>query len=121
MEDNGYGVFGTDLFIGGMPLEYKGAGYWIVGSGGRVLSKLKTTGKFKGYMIEVFYRNVNQETVIDTIYNLEEFFNDSSCIEIGDFDTVELEADVLPSDLDIDGEERAMAYLQVILTIYNNN
>lgn len=118
LEDNGFGTFATDLFIGGAP-EKISTCYWITTAGGTPKQKNVTNNKLKTYTLNIFYRNTNAETVYENLQSLEELINSDDCTQLTDYDTIEMEAILFPTDQDIDVQDRTVGLLEVALTIYS--
>ncbi|MFA9228860.1 MAG: minor capsid protein [Agathobacter rectalis] len=113
MIDNGY----TDVFIGGAP-DSPAACWWILGGGGNSISKNTTGQKQKNYLLNIYYRDLNAENVDEKLQALEELMNKNECVDIGDYDIIETEATVFPTDQDIDNQERTIGLIQITLTVY---
>lgn len=118
LDTEGYGIVGTDIYIGGIPLNAPDPCWWIVSSGGNNKSKNQTGEKQKNYIISVFYRSLNAQDVYDTLEQLETFINQDNCIDIPGYDIIETEATAFPADQDIDNEDRTVGLVQITLTVY---
>lgn len=122
MEDNGFGVFNTDLFIGTLPKEKNIiAGWWIVGGGGAPVIRADTGEKAKAYVFAVFYRNIDSEDVDTRLQALEEAANSKDCHSIEDYDTIDMEATGFQSDQDLDGEDRTIGTVEITITVYQSS
>lgn len=119
LENRGYGTFGDDIFIGGAPLEADMC-WWIVSGGGSSSIKNQTGERVKNYLISVFYRNIDAEDVYESLQELEEDLNSKECLELEDYETVEVEAISFPADQDLDSEDRTVGLLQVNLRVYQD-
>ncbi len=113
-----FGVFGTDIFIGGAPKNAPDTCWWIVSAGGSPVIKNKTNEKVKAYILNIFYRNLDGEDVYDTLQSLEEQLNSDPCPELTDFEVVEFEATLFPTDQDLDVQDRTVGLIQATLTVY---
>lgn len=120
MEDEGFGTFGTDIFIGGAPLEAPDPCWWVLSSGGTNTIKTHTGEKVKNYTINVFYRNTDAEDVYETLQTFEEDVNSAGCIQLDTYDTIEMEALLYPTDQDIDLEDRTVGVVEVAITVYSS-
>lgn len=118
MQNELFGVFGTDIFIGGAPQKAPDTCWWVVSSGGNSVIKNKTNEKLKAYVLDIFYRSDNAEDVYDTLEALEKRLNSDDCPELTDFEVVEFEATLFPIDQDLDVQDRTVGLLQATLTIY---
>lgn len=112
------GVFGTDIFADIAPLDGPTNLWWVTSSGGSALQKNHTGEKIKQYQLNVFYRSNDAQEVDETLHDFEVAINTSNCDQLTDFDTIELEAFVFPSDQDIDSEERTVGLVQVTVRSY---
>lgn len=118
MEDEGYGVFGTDLFVGGAPKEGPDVCYWVVLNGGAPESRNETGEVIKQYSLSVYYRSTSEEDVYDTIQALEIELNKAKCVQLDGFDTIEIQCILFPADQDIDNEDRTVVLLEVQVRTY---
>lgn len=122
MEDNGFGVYDQDLFIGAVPLERKlSAAWWILGAGGTPTMRPITGEKGKAYIFSVNYRNKNAKELDEKLQALEESANSKNCHSLTGYDTIELEATGFQSDDDIDAEDRAIGTVEITVTLYQSN
>lgn len=120
MTAEGYGAFGTDIFIGAAPLEAKDAIFWIVAAGGSPIGKNHTGEKVKNYILSVFYRNTDAADVYEKVQAFEELINSGNCTQLNGYDTIEMSATSFATDQDLDNEDRTIGLIQVTLTIYQN-
>jgi hypothetical protein len=117
--DEGFGTaLGTDIFIGGIPQEAPSASWWLVSAGGSPTSTNQTGEKFKTYLVDIFYRNLEAQDVYNELQSLEIELNKSHCAQLSGFDTMEIEATLFPTDNDIDLEERTVGTIQVTIKTY---
>ena len=114
----GFGTFGTDIFIGTVPQGAPDTALWILSSGGNTKSKNKTGENQKNYLLSVFYRSLDASQVDEKLEQLETLINRNNCIDISGYDIIETEATVYPSDQDIDNEDRTVGLIQINLTVY---
>lgn len=119
MENNGYGVFGVNLFIGGAPSEAPSTCWWLLSGGGGAKSKNATLGKQNSYIVSVFYRNSDTDDVYEKLQALSDMINNSQCVDF-DYELIEAEATLLPTDEDYDSEERTVGTIQVTITVYQS-
>jgi len=118
MVAQGLGAFGESIFIGNMPASTPNTCWSVIPSGGRPLIPNSTGERVKAYTLEVRYRSNNAEDVYDTLQAFEELVNSNSCTQLANFDTIDLEALVFPTDEDLDSEDRTIGLVQVTLTTY---
>ena len=116
----GIATIGQDLFISQAPSSNKvpDSIWWVIASGGEVERNLKTNSKMKSYLVEVFYRNRDYNTVYESLHELEEDLNGAGCIQLSGFETVQIEASTFPVDDDLDSEDRKIGLLQAKITRY---
>lgn len=115
----GFGTaLGTDVYIGGVPLDAPSTCWWIISSGGTIISRNQTGEKQKNYLLSVFYRSTDAENVYNELQELEIELNKSNCADLQEFDTIEIEAINFPTDNDIDLEERTVGTIQVAIKTY---
>lgn len=118
MQDNGFGVYNTNLFIGGVPLQAPVASWWVLGGGGAPTIKNQTGEKVKAYIFNVLYRNIDAEDVDQQLQAIEEKANSNACFDLEDYETVEMEATGFQTDGDLDGEDRSVGSVEIVVTVY---
>lgn len=118
MEDEGFGTFGSDLFIGVAPYDAEDACWWVIAAGGTPVLRNETGEKLKQYTLNVYYRSNDAADVYETLFDLEQSLNAGDCAELENFDTMDIEALLFPADQDIDAQERSVGLVQVTITIY---
>ena len=116
----GVATLGQNLFIGEAPSSKQSPDsiFWIISSGGSKILQLETGENMKMYQIALYYRSRNYGDVYDTLFDLENTLNCSHCMQLGNFDTIDIGASVLSVDNDIDTEDRKVGVLQVEIKIY---
>lgn len=119
MEDNGYGTFGTDIFLNEIPDDAIDNAYWVVTAGGSVTRSLITAQNIKQYSVQVFYRNVSSEEVEHKLFALETQVNIPNCLNIGDFDVYTMQS-TMYTNSDRDAENRRQGSLVVAIQIYKS-
>lgn len=120
MQDNGFGTFGTDLFIGSVPDKAPKAAWWLIGGGGSPSLRPHTGEKMKQYLFSVFYRNTDAEDVDIKLQALEELANNKACKTLDGYNTIDLEASGFQTDQDIDLEDRALGSVEITVTVYQS-
>ncbi len=116
MESLGLGTFGTNIFISQAPSSPDNL-WWIVGVGGNSVTKNSTGERVKDYRLNVYYRSNDAEDVYNTVQSFEEIINEG-CADLDNYDVVEMEANVFPSDIDLDNEDRIIGLTQVRIQVY---
>jgi len=115
----GFGsAFGTDVFVGGVPANAPNNAWWVVSAGGSPETRNHTGEVRKNYTLNVFYRSSDEESVYNEMQELEIELNKSNCLELTNFDTIEIQATIFPADQDIDSEERTVGTVQVQISTY---
>lgn len=117
IENEGFGSFGTSIFIGSMPVTPNKA--FLIKSAGGNLDKSNKTGELlKNYVLNIFYRSDDAQDLYEVMQSLEENINSDGCTQLNGFDTINLTTTTFPSDQDVDSEERSIALMQVTIKIY---
>lgn len=112
------GTFGTDLYIGGAPLDAPSTVYWLVSDGGSPVIKNTTGERFKRYIIDIYYRNNNSESVHESLQSLENTLNSTTCLSLTTFGEVDIEVIGFHVDNDIDAENRSVGRLTLAIETY---
>lgn len=120
LESNNVATFGQDLFIGGAPSSNKVPDtiYWAVGRGGTVVSANQTGEKVKEYIIELYMRDRDYQTVYDAMQELEELLNCANCVELDGYELIDIHASLMFVDEDLDNEDRKLGMIQVNATTH---
>lgn len=111
-------TFGTNLYLGQVPDDAPDTCFWVITSGGNPISKNRTGEKVKQYFISVYYRSTSTKAVERKLFELEELLNCANCVELENFETLEIEASQFPTDTDFDNEERRVGFVQANIKIY---
>lgn len=120
MADKGFGTQGTDLFIGAAPQQSPDECWWIVAAGGSPILKGIGGNKMKNYLFNVFFRDRDQENVLNRLQAFEEEMNSGNCDQLNGYDSIEIEATGFPVDQDLEQEDRTVGLVQVTVTTYTN-
>lgn len=120
LENQGCGVFGQNIYLYRVPNSKKTETeiYWIIPSGGTPVSRNRTGETIKAYQMLVYFRSNSAKTVDETLNHLEEILNCSACVELPDFELVDIQATQFPTDQDLDSENRMVGMIQVQLQVY---
>lgn len=92
--------------------------WWAIQNGGGIVSKNQTGEQRKQYIILINRRGRNMRQVEEDLLTLEENLNCDGCTQLEGFDTIDIEATILPNDDDLDSEDRKVGLLQVQITVY---
>lgn len=120
MQDNGFGTYNSNLFIGSVPQNAPIASWWIIGGGGSPTVKNETGEKMKAYLFNILYRSTDSEDVDLKLQSLEEKANSKDCLSIEDYETIEMEASGFQSDGDIDAEDRTIGSVEMTIIVYQS-
>jgi hypothetical protein len=119
MVEQGYGTFGTDLFINQVSAEAPDKATWLLTAGGNPIRKLSSGEQVRQYFITVYMRNTDPEWVDDTLADLTEKVSNSNCLELEGFEVYETpEVTGFPADQDVDSVDRSVGLLQVNVKTY---
>lgn len=118
LEQQGYGTFDEDLFLGQVPLKAPDNTFWVITSGGSPIRKLPTGEMLKQYFISVYYRSRSGKDVEKKMFALEELLNCTRCVQLTGFEVNEISATNFGSDEDIDSIERRVGLVQANINIY---
>lgn len=115
-------TLGQDLWIGIAPStnEVTDPVWWVRSSGG-IKNKTSTGEAMKQYVVNVYYRSKSIKDVYDQLQSLEETINSDGCTQLTNYDTVDIEAQVLTVDEDLDNQDRMVGVLEILLTIYKGD
>lgn len=120
LEDKGCGIFGQNIFLYRVPnsLKTQTELYWVIPSGGMKISTNKTGEAIKAYNFLIYFRSNEAKVVDETLSELEEMLNCSSCVKLDGFELVSINTTQFPADQDIDSENRMVGMIQVQLSVY---
>lgn len=120
LEDEGYGVFGQNLYLYRVPNSKKTETelLWVIPSGGSPIQRNDTGEMIKSYQFLVYYRSNSAARVDEALNALEELLNCSSCVNINGFELVSISATQFTTDQDLDSENRMVGLLRVQLEVY---
>jgi hypothetical protein len=115
-------VLGSSLFIGGAPSSNKVQDniWWLVTSGGSIITSNTTGENLKSYTIELSYRSRDYQAVYDELQSMEEAINCDDCVQLTDFETIDVKASILGIDTDLDLEDRKVGILGINITVYSS-
>lgn len=119
MEDQGFGTFGTDIFIGGFPVESPDACFSLQSSSGNLEKKNITNENMEVMNIDIFYRSADEENLYETLEALKTIINSDACTQLDGYDTIDMECIVFPTDRDLENEDRSLGLIQASVRVYN--
>lgn len=122
LEDKGYGVFGQNIYLYRVPNSKKTEVelFYIIPSGGSVVSTNKTGESIRLYQMLVYFRSRKAERVDEVLSALADTLSCSSCVELEGFELVGIQATQFPTDQDTDAEDRMIGMVQCQLTAYKS-
>lgn len=118
LESLGYGTFGTDLYLNGVPLNAPASCWWVLATGGANAGVNQSGERLKNYIFNVYYRNTDAQVVDETLHEFEERLNSIHCDQLGGFETVDISVTTFPSDQDLDNTDRTIGLAQVTVKTY---
>lgn len=118
LEIEGYGAFGTNIFINRVPLKAPADSFVVITNGGQLVRRLLTGEVVKQYLIQVQYRDTSNKDVDRTLFNLEERLNAADCFYLEGFDVDYVSTAQFASSQDIDNEELQNGLLTVNVQLY---
>lgn len=117
MESLSLGTLGDDIFITSAPLNVAPC-WWIIATGGTPVITNQTGERIKNYIISVYYRDVDAETVDETLQSFEALLNTGNCDQLEGFNTIDMSVTTFPADQDIDVQDRSVGLAQVSIQTY---
>lgn len=113
---------GVDLFIGEAPSTNKVENdiWWLVARGGTILQENQTGEKRKENIMELWYRARDYKSVYDAMELAEDKLNCDWCSELEDYDVIEIRAEPLFADEDLDSEDRKLGVIQINVVYFDN-
>lgn len=122
LETKGYGIFGQNIFLFRVPnsLKTQTELLWLIPTGGNPVSRNKTGEMIKSYQVLISLRSNSARKVDEVLNDLEEHLNCSSCVDLEGFELVDIRATQLPTDQDIDSENRMVGSIRCQLEVYKS-
>lgn len=121
LQEKGIGVFGTNLYLGEMPLEAPDDSWLVVVNGGNPEVVTLDGGMIKLYTFNIYHRSLAGKEIERTLFSLEEELNCASCINLEGFETIYSRATNFAQDLDLENEERRIGMLQAQIRLFKQN
>lgn len=120
LEKKGFGVFGQNIFLYRVPnsLKTETELFWIIPSGGTVTRAYPNGNKNKLYQFLIYFRSNKAQRVDKVLNEMEKFFNCAGCVELEDFELINVSTSSFPADQDLDTENRMVGLLQVQVEVY---
>lgn len=122
LESKGCGIFGQNIFLYRVPNSLKTPTelFYVIPSGGSIISNSPTGNKIKMYQFLIYYRSNSAQKVDKVLSTLEEELNCAGCVQLEDFELINLETSMFPADQDADSENRMVGMIQVQVQVYKN-
>lgn len=122
LEDKGCGIFGQNIFLYRVPNSLKTPTelFYVIPSGGSIISNSPTGDKIKMYQFLIYYRSNSAQRVDKVLSTLEEELNCAGCVQLEGFELINLETSMFPADQDADSENRMVGMIQVQVQVYKN-
>ena len=122
LENKGYGLLGQNIYLYRVPNSKKTETevLWLIPTGGFPSSVNKTGEMIKDYQILIYFRSVSARKVDEVLNDLETMLNCSQCVELEGFELVNVRATQLPTDQDIDSENRMVGSISCQLQVYKS-
>ena len=122
LESKGCGIFGQNIFLYRVPNSLKTPTelFYVIPSGGSIISNSPTGDKIKMYQFLIYYRSNSAQKVDKVLSTLEEELNCAGCVQLEGFELINLETSMFPADQDADSENRMVGMIQVQVQVYKN-
>lgn len=117
LEDNGYGAFGTSIFLSQIPNDAIDNAIWLVSAGGNVRRNLVTQEAVQEFSTQVYCRNTSGEEVDHKLFALNQQVNNTIGLQLDGFEVYTIEA-TMPQDNDRDAENRRYGSIVIATQIY---
>lgn len=114
----GFGVPGESQYIGQVPQSAPDKCFWLITGGGSPIQTLRTGEKVKQYFVSIYYRSTSSRDIEDRLHDLEELLNDVNCVQLEEYEVLDISASQFPQDADLDSIERRVGFLQANIQIY---
>lgn len=120
LQKKSFGVFGQNLYLYRVPstLQTDNDIVWVIPSGGNIVGRNRTGELIKAYTFIVYYRHTSAERVDTFMAELENTLNCAGCVELENYELLEIETSTLPADQDVDSENRMVGQMTVRVQIY---
>lgn len=121
LEDKGIGTFGTDLFLGEMPLEAPDNAWLVVVGGGNPEMVTVDGSMIKLYTFNIYHRSLAGKEIERELFSLEEDLNCATCVNLEGFETIYSRATNFAQDIDLENENRRIGLLQAQVRLFKQN
>lgn len=114
-------TFGTDLFLGEVPLDAPDKAWLVLVSGGSPERVTVDGGMLKLYTFNIYHRSLAGKEIERELFSLEELLNCSTCVNLEGFETIYSRATQFSQDTDLANEQRRIGTLQAQVRLYKQN
>ncbi len=121
LQDKGYGTFGTDLFLGELPIEAPDDAWLVVVGGGNPEVVTLDGAMLKLYTFNVYRRSVAGKEIERKLFSLEEMLNCATCVNLQGFETIYSRATQFAQDIDLENENRRIGLIQAQVRLFRQN
>ncbi|MEI7632354.1 MAG: hypothetical protein WCJ60_03455 [bacterium] len=121
LEDKAIGTFGTDLFLGSLPIEAPDDAWLVVVGGGNPEVVTLDGGMIKLYTFNIYHRSLAGKELERELFSLEEALNCASCVNLSGFETIYSRATNFAQDVDLENEDRRIGLLQAQVRLFKEN
>ena len=121
LEDKGFGTFGTDLYLGQLPLDAPDEAWLVIVTGGSPDMVTADGGMLKIYTFNIYRRSLAGKEIERSLFSLEEKLNCSTCVNLEGFETIYSRATQFAQDMDLENENRRIGLLQAQVRLYKEN
>lgn len=122
LQDKGYGISGQNIFLYRVPNSKKTETevLWLIPTGGTPVNRNRTGELIKSYQVLIYYRSNSARKVDEVLNDLENMLNCAQCVSLEGFELVDIRATQLPTDQDLDTENRMVGSISCQLEIYKS-
>ena len=121
LEDKNVGTFGTDLFLGQLPLDAQDEAWLVIVAGGSPDLVTADGGMVKVYTFNIYRRSLAGKEIERQLFSLEETLNCTTCVNLDGFETIYSRATQFAQDIDLENENRRIGLLQAQVRLFKQN
>lgn len=122
LQNKGYGIPGQNIFLFRVPNSKKTETevLWLIPTGGTPMNRNRTGELIKSYQVLIYFRSESARRVDTVLNELESMLNCAQCVSLEGFELVDIRATQLPTDQDLDTENRMVGSISCQLQIYKS-
>lgn len=121
LQDKGIGTFGTDLFLGELPLDAPDNAWLVTVQGGNADTVTLDWSMIKLYTFSIYRRSLAGKDIERELFSLEESLNCATCVNLEGFETIYSRATQFAQDIDLENENRRIGLLQAQVRLFKEN